>query len=463
MRYPTPLTTIAAVISATMLVACGGGGGAGGSLPDATKSPVVVSVTQGASTVALGKSYVASATATSQPGAMQKMSWSVAKMTADAPDLTVSNGDCAAGTRNSKTINGITQSNWACDAVVTAPTSVAADSTYRVTFTGIDASGNSATDYRDVVVNAVPLTPNNPVPPVVATTPTVAAMSGADVGLNCFANGGFLKPGSKYVTTWVTKSNPSGLSLSLTPQNDGSLTFKAPLVAAPASVTMQCRVTDDNLQTATGDTVVTIAPSSGVTAVANAGASQTVLLNSVVTIDASSSAAPGNPTLYYKWVQIDGPTVSLSTDTGVRASFTAPAVTDTTRLLFRLYVSTTSPANPGTAAPAEQATVAVFVQPQAPLTLSVSTSQSVKSGVPVVLSVAATPISGTTLYYGWTQVAGPTVTLGGANTDKASFVAPTVVGSPVEMRFAVNVSRKPLSEAKPSEIVSSDSVVQVSP
>ena len=459
MRYPSSLRAGLSTVACAILAACGGGGS---SLPDAVASPVVAKVAQISSIAPLGSSFIASATVTSQPNAMQKMSWSVMNLTAGTPDLTVNNADCAAGSRSSRTLNGITQSNWACDAVLTTPTVLSADAVYRVTFIGTDINGNTSTDYSDVHV-AAGSTSIALSPPVVSTQAALAVNSGADVGLSCFATGGSLKAGSRYVFSWVIKSNPAGLPLSLAPAADGSLAFKAPVVSVSTPVTLQCRVTDDNLATTVSDSVVTISPTSGVIAVANPGSTQTVAINSIVTIDGSSSSAPGNPVLYYKWVQIEGPVVSLSSADVAKASFTAPIVADTTRLAFNLVVSTKFPVDPASAAPSEQSTLAVFVTPQPPLTLAVSSSSSVKGSVPVSMNVSATPVSGSTLYYGWSQISGPSVTLGGANTASASFVSPNVMGSPVELLFAVNVSRKPLSEALPSEIVSSDVVVQVNP
>ena len=110
-------------VVAGLLAACGGGGGGG--LPDASTTPVVVKVDQGAVSAALGKSFVVKGTSTSQPYAMKTMAWSVMKLTAGAADMTLANADCANGTRSGNTVNNITSSSWACDAVATAPVSLA--------------------------------------------------------------------------------------------------------------------------------------------------------------------------------------------------------------------------------------------------------------------------------------------------------------------------------------------------
>ena len=440
------------------LSACGGGSSG---LPDATTSPVVAKVDQGTLNISAGTSFVVKGTATSQPYAMQSMTWSVTKLTAGAADLTLSNADCANGTRSGNTVNNITHNDWACDAVVTAPASLDADSTYRLTFTGTDAQGNSATDYKDVVIYAGAGGPTATAP--VATTPaSVAVTAGDDVGLNCFGSGGTLASNSNYVYTWVVKSNPSGLALTLTAPGDGSLSFKAPAVRTSSNVTLQCRILDDKLALGTSDTVVTVSPSGAAAAIANAGSTQTVGQGSTVELDASASTSPDGATLHYLWQQTEGPTVALSDATAVMPTFVAPSVTETTRLTFEVTTTVASPVNPATAAPSEKATVSIYVTPLQPLVLSISAASVVKTGTPVSLQVSATPTGGT-LYYAWSQVSGPSVTVGGANTATASFVSPDVSGSYVDSVFMVSVSRKPLNIASPGDIYTADVVVRTTP
>jgi hypothetical protein len=56
-------------------------------------------------------------------------------------------------------------------------------------------------------------------------------------------------------------------------------------------------------------------------------------------------------------------------------------------------------------------------------------------------------------------VSGPAVTLGGANTSTASFIAPNSAGA--QLRFAVKAARTPIAGTPASEIVTSDVVVKV--
>ncbi len=71
--------------------------------------------------------------------------------------------------------------------------------------------------------------------------------------------------------------------------------------------------------------------------IANAGSNQTVNFNATVQLDGSgSSASSGNP-LTYTWTQTAGPTVTLSSSTTVKPTFTAPASVST--LTFQLVVN----------------------------------------------------------------------------------------------------------------------------
>ena len=444
---------ISALLPIALLSACGGGG----SLPDAVAAPVVVKAALPSQTVDSGKTFIVSGTATSRPNALASMSWTVTSMDAGQAAITIANGDCGEGARNTRSTNGITQSDWACDAFLTAP-KVSTDANYRVTFTSKDDKGNSASDSRDVRVVASGSTIAGPT----ASTPaTLAATAGDDVGISCYASGGTSKDG-KYTTLWSIKSNPGGLALTLD-QSSSTLKFKAPSVKTPTPFTVECRVTDDNLMTSVSDTVVTVNPTTSPAAVANAGATQTVAGGTVVSLDGSASSATGSPQIYYQWTQIDGPAVALSSDSAVKPSFVAPQVSDTTRLTFRLIASTKFPIDPAIAAQSEVATVSVYVSPAPSLMLSISAASVVTPNTAVRLSVSVSPVTTSTLYYAWSQVSGPSVTLTGANTSSASFVSPNVTGSAVDAVFTVQVSRKPIAESLPSEIVSSDVIVRTKP
>ncbi len=76
--------------------------------------------------------------------------------------------------------------------------------------------------------------------------------------------------------------------------------------------------------------------------IANAGPDQTVRTGKPVTLDGSASHDPGNfLPLTYHWQQAGGPTVTLSNENNVTATFTAPIITQTLTLTFELIVTNT--------------------------------------------------------------------------------------------------------------------------
>jgi large repetitive protein len=72
---------------------------------------------------------------------------------------------------------------------------------------------------------------------------------------------------------------------------------------------------------------------------ANAGANRTVLPGAEVLLSGSQSTDPDGGIARYRWTQMEGPPVKLSAPAAVAPSFTAPNVTQATRLVFRLIVT----------------------------------------------------------------------------------------------------------------------------
>jgi len=73
------------------------------------------------------------------------------------------------------------------------------------------------------------------------------------------------------------------------------------------------------------------------TGCANAGKDQTVMSRDLVILDASASTASfGGELRSYHWTQIQGESVALSGEDSIQATFTAPIVTQTSMLIFRL-------------------------------------------------------------------------------------------------------------------------------
>jgi hypothetical protein len=96
-----------------------------------------------------------------------------------------------------------------------------------------------------------------------------------------------------------------------------------------------CTQTIANNQTTSDTTPLNTAPP-----IANAGPSQVVASGVVITLDGSGSRnMVGSNPITYSWTQILGPTVTLSSSTAQKPTFTTPAVSQATILGFKLTVS----------------------------------------------------------------------------------------------------------------------------
>jgi hypothetical protein len=160
--------------------------------------------------------------------------------------------------------------------------------------------------------------------------------------------------------------------------------------------------------------------------VANAGVDKTVTAGAAVTLSGSASSDPDDGIASYAWAQIAGTTVALTNANTVTASFTAPNVTASMVLTFRLTVTDRRPQT-------ATDTINVTVNPAAtnrPPTANAGADQTVTAGAGVTLSGAASsdPDDGIGSY-AWAQTAGTAVTLANASTVSATFTAPNATAS----------------------------------
>jgi hypothetical protein len=88
-----------------------------------------------------------------------------------------------------------------------------------------------------------------------------------------------------------------------------------------------------------GETVVVPEELLNKSPAASAGPNQTVNEGSLVTLDGSASSDSDGTIATYSWEQTDGPTVSLSSTSDQKPSFTAPQVSADASLTFRLIVT----------------------------------------------------------------------------------------------------------------------------
>ena len=135
----------------------------------------------------------------------------------------------------------------------------------------------------------------------------------------------------------------------------------------------------------------------------------------------SASDLEGTPSL--RWTQTGGPAVTLDDATALRPGFTAPQVNAATELRFTLTATDAA----GVSVSDEVAVTVrdVAASNRAP-TVNAGLDASARGGETVTLRGAASDEDGSIASLRWTQTAGPTVILQGANTDTARFDAPEV-------------------------------------
>ncbi|ATB38155.1 PKD domain-containing protein [Cystobacter fuscus] len=156
--------------------------------------------------------------------------------------------------------------------------------------------------------------------------------------------------------------------------------------------------------------------------VANAGPDQIVNERRLVTL-AGSGTDPEGRKLTYEWKQVGGPLVTLSDASVPNPTFASPKVTADTDLRFELRVR-----DEVNTSPPDSVTVRVRDLPEgnhAP-TVTAKPELSVFELESVTLEASGTDADGDPLSYQWTQVGTPAVSLDGATTTKATFVAPEV-------------------------------------
>ena len=204
------------------------------------------------------------------------------------------------------------------------------------------------------------------------------------------------------------------------------------LTFAPANVTIQS--TNGGERTIP----VTVTGSSGSPSrvIAKAGEDDTVIFDSLVTLNGTNSIGPISS---YSWTQLSGTPVSLSNADSATPSFSAP--NSPTTLLFELTVDGES----GTSTDTVTINVIEFAPP--PIA-NAGPSQAVIEGAVVTLTGSAT---GLITSYEWEQIAGPAVQLVGANTPSATFTFPNETTS---LSFRLTVHGPGGSSSDTTEVTS---------
>lgn len=192
-------------------------------------------------------------------------------------------------------------------------------------------------------------------------------------------------------------------------------------------------------------------PAGACVAIAKAGADQSVGEGTLVTLDGTASSSPNGTPLSYTWTQTAGPVAVLDATNPARPSFTAPPVSATTVLSFRLVV------NDGFGSSLADFVDVFVASTNSPPVADAGNDRTARAGSVVTLdsSHSFDPDGDAITSHEWTQVAGPAVTLvPGPNSSSPSFTAPAAAGSTLVFKLRVSDGKEssvPSAGADPSQ------------
>ena len=273
-----------------------------------------------------------------------------------------------------------------------------------------------------------PAPPTN-LPPTVSIMPNPPAEGGALVTLQGTA---IDSDGTVEIYAWTQVGGTPTVDLSSADTDEA--TFTAPMGEATV-LTFRLTVTDDDGAMASAEATVTVTAANQPPTVNVAASPNPADGGNPVTLTGVAADGDGMVATY-AWEQVSGtPAVELSGADTPRATFTAP-MGPASDLTFRLTVTD----DDGAMASAE-VTVTVN-RSNLPPELTVEADPNPASGDDVVTLTGMASDDGTVVSFAWVQIdtgmGEPMVDLSGADTDEATFTAPT--GPPWDLTFRLTVT-----------------------
>ena len=252
---------------------------------------------------------------------------------------------------------------------------------------------------------------------------------------------------------WILVSKPQGSAASINNPTLVNASFQTDL---PGQYTVKLIVSDASSHSSEDSVTLTAVPNGSTSPVANAGAAQSVVVGSLVTLDGNNSSASSSLPLTYSWTlntRPAGSSAALSGATTASPTFTADAVGTYTLSLVVSDGKTSSAA----------ATVAVTAQAaQVMPVANAGGAQLAVVGALVALngsnSIAA---SGGPLTYSWAmsaRPAGSAAQLSSTTVPRPSFT-PDLIGS---YSFTLTVDDGIVASAPASVTVTADALVSIS-
>ena len=197
---------------------------------------------------------------------------------------------------------------------------------------------------------------------------------------------------------------------------DGRVHFIAPEGLSNTTATFRL-IVDDGTTRSIDTVTITIRADDDAPTV-DAGPNRQITAGEVVKL-AADGRDPENQPLSYRWVQLSGPTVTLSDPTAESPTFQVPTGHTGEMVVFGVQASD------GTSTSFD--TVAMRIENSPPVVVAGSAGNA-ESGESVGLSAFAQDVDGDDLTYRWTQVGGPSVNLAGTDLPNATFQAPRGLG-----------------------------------
>ena len=307
----------------------------------------------------------------------------------------------------------------------TAPalTAGAPDETHIFTLTVTDSDGDSDTD-------TVTITVTTGLVADAGVSQTVD--SGATVQLE---GTGTATDSSRTVTyAWTRATGTAGGTGSLVTLSNMAIlrpTFQAPTLNpgdADATYIFTLTVTDNQGSTAATDMVtITVTAPMFPALTANAGSDKSVVSEGTVTLDGSGTETGSGRNVTYLWTQTSGTGGTLTSETTLTPSFTAPALNPGDADAIHIFTLTVSDDVVGSTAATDTVRVTVTAPEFPALTAEAGPNKSVVSEMTVTLDGSGTETgSGRNVTYLWTQTSGTGGTLTGETTLTPSFTAPAL-------------------------------------